>query len=188
MLVTMTTQKKILFYESGDLKEWTKTGEFSTQSRLSDDEESELWGPADMFPLYDEQSKKFRWVLILNLEPGYQVGSGTRYFLGQYDGSKFVLDYDEDITQARYIDYGADFTGLHTLFDFPLSPQYRTGFGWMGNLRYQSKTPTAEWKGSLAFPRNYFLKWFNDRLWVVSQPNLDYALKPLFSNEAYIYD
>lgn len=86
-----------------------------------------------------------RWILIVNVKPGLQKGWATRYFVGQYDGSKFVLQ--DRMDKPRYLDYGADFSNLNTMFDFPLNTKYRTGMAWMGNTEYLDKVPTEEWKG-----------------------------------------
>jgi sucrose-6-phosphate hydrolase SacC (GH32 family) len=86
-------------------------------------------------------------VLILNLEnSGFQRGGGSRYVVGQFDGSKFVAFGDEQ-TQVRYLDYGADFSSVSTFFDFGLNPSQRTGIAWMSSSRYFDKLPTTSFRG-----------------------------------------
>lgn len=58
----------------------------------------------------------------------------------------------------------------------------------MGSSLYMSEVPTQTWKGQLTFPRDYFLRSYNDRFYVGSKPNYDFGLRYLFSGDAYVYD
>ena len=64
-----------------------------------------VWECPDFFQLSTPEGKK--WVLIININPGApNGGSGTQYFIGDFDGKNFTnLNAPE---QALYVDYGKD--------------------------------------------------------------------------------
>lgn len=85
MAVAMSTEKKIRFYNSPDLKQWTQTGEFGPAGATGG-----LWECPDLFELPVDGGEK-KWVLIVNINPGGPAGgSGCQYFVGDFDGKKFT--------------------------------------------------------------------------------------------------
>jgi sucrose-6-phosphate hydrolase SacC (GH32 family) len=92
-------------------------------------------------------------VLIVSLNPGgYQIGSGTQYFLGQWNGKEFIAD---DL-RTRWLDYGRDnYAGI----TFANAPDGRRIFiGWMSNWEYAHSFPTRPWRGAMTLPRELSLK------------------------------
>jgi sucrose-6-phosphate hydrolase SacC (GH32 family) len=90
MTVAMPTEHKVRFYGSPNLKEWTLLSEFGRAGATGG-----VWECPDLFELPLEGSKEKRWVLIINLNPGGLAGgSGGQYFVGQFDGTRFVADKD----------------------------------------------------------------------------------------------
>ena len=72
-----------------------------------------VWECPDLFPLTDPVTGETRWILILNLNPGGpQGGSGTQYFVGDFDGTRFTLDPEFARTleeqEAVWLDWGPD--------------------------------------------------------------------------------
>ena len=91
-------------------------------------------------------------MLIVSLNPGgYQVGSGTQYFLGQWNGKEFIAD---DV-KTRWLDYGRDnYAGI----TFANAPGGRRIFiGWMSNWEYAHTFPTQPWRGAMTLPRELSL-------------------------------
>ncbi len=82
----------LIFYGSPDLKEWVALSEFGRIKGSHDG----VWECPDLFPLKSENGKDY-WVLIENMNPGNpNGGSGTQYFIGQFDGTTFQVDPDFD--------------------------------------------------------------------------------------------
>ncbi len=88
MVVAMSTAKTIRFYGSPDLKEWTFLSEFGPAGATGG-----LWECPDLFALPVDGGEK-KWVLLVNINPGAPAGgSGCQYFVGEFDGKKFVSEY-----------------------------------------------------------------------------------------------
>ncbi|MGW5660678.1 GH32 C-terminal domain-containing protein [Streptomyces sp. NPDC003758] len=89
MAVSLADQHKISFYSSADLKHWTHQSDFGPAGATGG-----VWECPDLFPLpVDGDTKKTKWVLAVNLNPGgIAGGSGAQYFVGDFDGEKFTSD------------------------------------------------------------------------------------------------
>lgn len=76
-------------YGSPDLKTWTKLSEFGKEFGAH----GGVWECPDLFPLTVEGEETKKWVMIININPGApNGGSGTQYFLGDFDGKVFSCD------------------------------------------------------------------------------------------------
>ncbi|HEV7282057.1 MAG TPA: glycoside hydrolase family 32 protein [Pirellulaceae bacterium] len=95
MTVALPAEQKVHFYASNDLKSWKFTGEFGPAGMTQG-----LWECPDLFELPLEsppgstrEGGGSKWVLIVNINPGSPAGgSGCQYFIGEFDGSRFVAD------------------------------------------------------------------------------------------------
>ena len=87
MVVALSAEKKVHFYDSSNFKEWKYAGEFGPAGATGG-----LWECPDLFPLAIE-SGGTKWVLIVNINPGGPAGgSGCQYFVGEFDDKRFVAD------------------------------------------------------------------------------------------------
>ncbi len=76
------------FYGSPNLKEWQLLSEFGKTIGSHDG----VWECPDLFPIIADNGKTY-WVLIENMNPGNpNGGSGTQYFVGQFNGKEFIVD------------------------------------------------------------------------------------------------
>ena len=76
------------FYGSPDLKTWELISEFGKEIGSHDG----VWECPDLFQLQADDGTDY-WVLIENMNPGNpNGGSGTQYFIGQFDGREFTVD------------------------------------------------------------------------------------------------
>lgn len=83
-VMTLATKDRITFYSSSNLKNWTKESEFGEKLGAH----GGVWECPDLFPM--TLNGKTHWVLIVNLNPGGpNGGSGTQYFVGNFDGKYF---------------------------------------------------------------------------------------------------
>jgi beta-fructofuranosidase/levanase len=90
MTVSLSTEHKVRFYGSTNLKEWTLLSEFGPAGATGG-----VWECPDLFELPVQDTGEKRWVLAVNMNPGSIAGgSGGQYFVGQFDGTRFVADKD----------------------------------------------------------------------------------------------
>ena len=148
MTVVLPKERKASFYTSENLKEWRHLSDFGPVGAVDGD-----WECPDLFPLpVDGDENKIKWVLIISLNPGGLTGgSGTQYFIGDWDGKEFKVD---DV-KTRWLDYGRDNYAGVTFND---APNLRRVFiGWMNNWEYAKDFPTDPWRGSMTLPRELTL-------------------------------
>jgi levanase len=91
MTLVKAQDRKVAFYSSKDLKSWTHLSDFGPQGAVGG-----VWECPDLFRLpVDGNQRKQKWVLLVSLNPGgIAGGSGTQYFVGDFDGTTFTPDDD----------------------------------------------------------------------------------------------
>ncbi len=148
-IMALATEKTISFYGSPDLKEWKKLSEFGGEGIGA---RGGVWECPDLFTLtYNGQEK---WVLLVSLNPGApNGGSGTQYFIGDFDGEEFTMD---NLPYPLWLDYGMDnYAGV----TWSNAPNDRKIFiGWMSNWLYAGNVPTHTWRGAMTLPRELSLE------------------------------
>ncbi len=94
MTVSLSAEHKVRFYGSDNLKVWTLLSEFGPAGATGG-----VWECPDLFELPLPATNDKRWVLVVNMNPGSVAGgSGGQYFIGRFDGTRFVADRDSLIT------------------------------------------------------------------------------------------
>jgi fructan beta-fructosidase len=154
-MMTLAVGDHVEFYASKNLKAWVKTGEFGKM----EGGHGGVWECPDLFPLKVEGSNTEKWVLIQNIGRGAIAGgSGTQYFIGNYDGK--VFKNDNKPTDILWLDYGADNYAGVTWNNAP--DNRRLFLGWMSNWLYATKVPTGapagSWRSAMTLPRELSLK------------------------------
>jgi fructan beta-fructosidase len=157
-IMTLAVQNRVSFYSSANLKEWVKESDFG----LKEGAHGGVWECPDLFTL-DHNGKKV-WVLFVSINPGGpNKGSATQYFLGDFDGKRFVSNYKSE----RWIDYGPDnYAGV----TWSNTGNRRIFLGWMSNWTYAMNVPTETWKNAMTIPRELKLKQVGDSLLIASMP------------------
>ena len=136
------------FYKSEDLISWNLLSEFGKESGAH----GGVWECPDLFPLKVSDSGEEKWVLIISINPGApNGGSGTQYFIGEFDGNTFTYDQKEE----KWIDWGTDNYAGITYNNEP--NDQRIFVGWMSNWAYARDTPTREWRSAMTVPRSLSL-------------------------------
>ena len=136
-------------WSSPDLKAWNKISEFGKETGAH----GGVWECPDLFPLKIEGSDEVKWVLLISINPGApNGGSGTQYFIGDFDGKTFTTDQ----TENRWIDLGRDNYAGVTYNDAPNNE--RIFIGWMSNWDYARDTPTEKWRSAMTVPRELTLR------------------------------
>ena len=150
---------QISFYESTDLINWSHLSNFGPAAAVDG-----VWECPDLFPL-DFEGEEI-WVLIVSLNPGGLHGSGTQYFIGDFDGTKFTSRYSTD--EPRWIDYGKDnYAGI----TFNNEPNGKRIFiGWLANWSDVKDHPQTSWTTQMTIPRELGLTSVNGEIVVTQQP------------------
>lgn len=157
-VMTLATKDHITFYSSPDLKTWSKESEFGKEIGAH----GGVWECPDLFPL-DDNGKKV-WVLIVNLNPGApNKGSGTQYFVGDFDGKTFTANQ----TKTRWLDYGPDnYAGV----TWSGTGDRKILIGWMSNWLYANLVPTETWRNAMTLPRDLKVKHVGKDIFLTAQP------------------
>ncbi|MGB3774190.1 MAG: glycoside hydrolase family 32 protein [Leeuwenhoekiella sp.] len=139
-------------YNSSDLKKWTFLSDFGQKMGAH----GGVWECPDLFPLITESGKE-KWVLLISINPGApNGGSGTQYFVGEFDGKKFTTSQKDE----KWIDWGRDNYAGVTFNNMPEAN--RVFIGWMSNWNYGEQTPTEKWRSAMTLPRKLELHDQND--------------------------
>ena len=148
-------------WNSPNLKEWEKVSEFGKEQGAH----GGVWECPDLFKLKVEGTDEEKWVLLISINPGApNGGSGTQYFIGDFDGKTFTSDQKID----RWLDWGTDnYAGV----TFNHSPNAERIFiGWMSNWSYARDTPTDTWRSAMTLPRTLSLGKFGKSYDLINYP------------------
>ena len=142
MVIAKPEEHKIAFFSSSNLKEWELLSDFGPLAATGG-----VWECPDLFSLKDNNGER-QWILIVSLNPGgITGGSGTQYFIGQWDGKIFTTDQKETL----WLDHGRDnYAGV--TFNGTEEDE-RIFLAWMSNWEYANDVPTHIWRGSMTIPR-----------------------------------
>ena len=173
MVVAWPQERKVRFYASRDLKSWSHLADFGPAGATEG-----IWECPDLFPLPVEGApRETRWVLIVNLNPGGPSGgSGSQYFVGDFDGRQFVLEQGASRSGVPggaaplWLDHGPDFYAAVTWSDVPEHDGRRIALGWMSNWEYAQEVPTSPWRSAMTVPRVLTLRRTSEGLRVCQQP------------------
>jgi fructan beta-fructosidase len=164
MVVSMAKEHRIRFYSSTNLKTWNLSGEFGPAGATH----VSNWECPNLFPLRDPKGRQ-KWVLVVGVgDGGPAKGSATQYFVGDFDGDKFVSDNPSN--KKLWVDFGADFYAAQTWSDIPREDGRRIMLAWMNNWDYADKIPTHPWRGQMTFPRKLALAETEDGLRLTQGP------------------
>lgn len=169
--MTLAVQDHVEFWVSNDLKNWKHTGDFGKDVGGH----GGVWECPDLFPLQVANTQETKWVLIVNINPGSpNGGSGTQYFVGDFDGKTFVLDekFKENVAnkQGVWLDYGRDNYAGVTWSDIPKTDGRRIMIGWMSNWDYANQVPTNPWRSACTLPRTLSLTTTEDGYRLLTKP------------------
>lgn len=150
-IMALGAGKKINFYSSDNMLQWNFESSFNDGNRPDN---AFVWECPDLFLLDVDGSEKSRWVLMVSvLAPGGSE-SYVRYWLGWFDGHKFVPEEKEP--RYRLMDYGTDFYAPSTWENEPSNR--RILIGWLNGVGYGAKQPTTHYRGMHTVPREITLK------------------------------
>ena len=160
-IMTLVAGDHAEFYGSDNLKDWELQGEFGADKGAH----GGVWECPDLIPLRVEGTNEEKWVLFISINPGApNGGSGTQYFIGDFDGKNFTTEQTENL----WIDWGTDnYAGV----TFSNTPDQETIFmGWMSNWLYARETPTETWRSAMTLPRKLSLKKVGEKYSLFNYP------------------
>jgi sucrose-6-phosphate hydrolase SacC (GH32 family) len=161
MSVVKPQEYTVAFYQSQDLKQWALLSEFTNKNGTDG-----VWECPDLFPLaVDGDPTKIKWILFVSVNPGGVTGgSGTQFFIGDWNGKEFLAD---DLTM-RWLDYGRDNYAGVTFNDAP--DNRRIYLGWMSNWEYAKDIPANPARGSMTIPRELSLVTIDGKITLLQNP------------------
>jgi fructan beta-fructosidase len=150
---------QISFYSSPNLITWKHLSNFGPTAAIGG-----VWECPDLFPLVIDGEEV--WVLIVSLNPGGLYGSGTQYFIGDFDGTTFVPKYSTK--EPRWLDYGKDNYAGVTFSNEPNGK--RILIAWMSNWEDVKNHPKTSWTTQMTIPRELGLVKVNGEIVLTQQP------------------
>lgn len=152
-------------YSSVNLKEWKKESEFGAMQGAH----GGVWECPDLVEIPVEGTREKKWVLICNLNPGGPFGgSAAQYFVGSFDGKKFV---NESPTQTKWMDWGKD---NYATVTWNNAPDGRCiALGWMSNWQYANNVPTRQYRSANTLARDLTLYCEGQELYLKSTPSVE---------------
>lgn len=150
-------------YSSVNLKEWKKESEFGAMQGAH----GGVWECPDLVEIPVEGTREKKWILICNLNPGGPFGgSAAQYFVGSFDGKKFV---NESPTQTKWMDWGKD---NYATVTWNNAPDGRCiALGWMSNWQYANNVPTRQYRSANTLARDLTLYREGQELYLKSTPS-----------------
>ena len=159
MCVAQPFDKQISFYKSFDLVNWQHLSNFGPAGAVDG-----IWECPDLFPLELEGNEV--WVLLVSLNPGGLYGSGTQYFVGDFDGQIFTPRYSTK--EPRWLDFGKDNYAGVTFNNEPNGK--RIFIGWMANWLDVKDHPETSWTTQMTVPRVLGLTHYQDEIVLTQKP------------------
>lgn len=162
-VMMLAVGQEMQIYSSGNLKEWKKESSFGAMQGAH----GGVWECPDLVEVAVEGSKEKKWVLICNLNPGGPFGgSAAQYFVGSFDGKKFV---NESPTQTKWLDWGKDNYATVTWSNAPAGRCI--ALGWMSNWQYANSVPTTQYRSANTLARDLTLYRAGGELYLKSKPS-----------------
>jgi fructan beta-fructosidase len=157
MAVAWSNQRKVRFYSSPNLKEWTHLSDFGPAGATEG-----VWECPNLFPVEVEgKPGQRKWVLTVNVNDGAPAGgSGCQYFVGDFDGTKFRADRAgrKAVAAPQWVDWARDFYAASTWDNIPASDGRQLGIGWLNNWQYTADVPTSPWRNAMTVPRAFSVR------------------------------
>ena len=161
-VMILAAGQEMQIFSSRDLKEWKYQSSFG----LTHGAHGGVWECPDLVELEVEGTGERKWVLISNINPGGPFGgSATQYFVGIFDGKKFVNGYPGT---TKWMDWGKD---NYATVTWSNAPDGRCiAIGWMSNWQYQNQLPLRGYRGSNTIARELSLYERDGDVYLRSRP------------------
>ena len=164
-VMIVSADKEMRFYDSKNLKDWNYMSSFGEGYGV---QPCQFECP-DMVELsVDGDTNRKKWALIVNVNPGcYFGGSATQYFIGDFDGTKFICDNQPNVT--KWMDWGKDHYATVTWSNAPEGRHI--ALAWMSNWQYANNVPTTQYRSGNSVPRDLSLYTSAGETYLKSSPS-----------------
>lgn len=186
-IMVLAAGQEIRFYSSENLKSWTPLSSFGEGIG----NHNGVWECPDLFQLPVKGGTEKKWVLLVSINPGGpNGGSATQYFIGDFDGEKFIVDneFEREMKEEHdfWVDFGPDNYAGVTWSNVEPSQGGKFFMGWMSNWLYANEVPTDPWRSAMTVARTLQLIKSGPTYRVVSEPvdNLNDYRGTKFSKDA----
>lgn len=162
-VMILAVGQEMQFYSSTNLRDWT------LESRFGEGQGAHggVWECPDLLEMSLDGTDQKRWVLICNLNPGGPFGgSATQYFVGTFDGKRFV---NESPGVTKWMDYGKDHYATVTWNNAPNGRHI--ALAWMSNWQYANSVPTTQFRSANSVPRDLSLYTDGGEVYVKCTPS-----------------
>ncbi len=170
-VMSLAVGDKISFYSSENLKDWTYLSDFGQDLGGH----GGVWECPDLFKLPVQGTDMEKWVLFVSINPGGpNGGSATQYFIGDFDGTQFIVDEEfKDSLEKNHtywIDFGRDNYAGVTWSNATRKDGSKLMMGWMSNWDYAQEVPTESWRSAMTIAREIKLKNDDNTYRLLSSP------------------
>lgn len=170
-VMALAVGQEIQFFTSQDLKEWKEESFFGQGIG----NHNGVWECPDLFQLPVKGTEETKWVLIVSINPGGpNGGSAAQYFVGDFDGSRFIVDKNFEAAMAEdhtfWVDHGRDNYAGVTWSNISANDGAKLHIGWMSNWMYANQVPTHPWRSANTMPRELRLTNHTDSYRLVAEP------------------
>lgn len=160
MIVAKALEKKVKFYTSSNLKDWTWVSDFGPAGNSE-----KSWECPDLFQVsVDENPSLKKWVLVVSIN-----WAQVQYFIGDFDGTSFTL-MENHPTEPLYVDKGLDYYAPRTFQDYDGTLKSTIQMGWVDTWDYAQHVPSQYGKGFWSVPRELALKSYPEGLRLIQKP------------------
>ena len=148
-ICALTVGQEIAFYGSKNLLDWSPLSQYSGEHG----NHGGVWECPELFSLTTDKGVR-KDILLVSIGSGApNGGSGTQYFVGHWDGTKFIPEHEDQ----RYMDWGRDNYAGVNWWNAPTDRGKKLFMGWMSNWDYAQMVPTYKWRSSMTLPRELSL-------------------------------
>jgi fructan beta-fructosidase len=170
-VMSLAAGDKIMFYESKDLKKWNLLSSFGKYFGAH----GGVWECPDFFKLPVLGTEESKWVLFVSIgSGGPNGGSATQYFIGDFDGTNFVLDkeFEKNLNKNHtyWLDFGRDNYASVTWSNARTKDGSKLMIGWMSNWDYAQEVPTEAWRSAMTIARKIQLQKDENGYRLISNP------------------
>jgi fructan beta-fructosidase len=178
-VMILAVHDRIHLYSSPDLIHWSFLSEFGQGTGAH----GGVWECPDLFRMKVKGTNDMKWVMLVSINPGGpNGGSATQYFVGNFDGTRFINESKE----IGWVDWGRDNYAGVTWSNISASDGRRLFIGWMSNWQYANVVPTTVWRNAMTLPRELELMHTEEGYLLVSNPARE--LEILRTEKTQVYE
>ncbi|MCG8441278.1 MAG: glycoside hydrolase family 32 protein [Caulobacterales bacterium] len=153
-IMVLSAGDRAQFYRSTNLVDWSWASDFTAGRGAA----LGVWECPHVCEVPIEGELERRWMLVQSVNPGGRLGgSGTRYYIGRFDGYGFAVDGDFQAVMSaqgdQWLDWGPDNYASISWANLPAGRDRPLVIGWMSNWAYAHASIERPFRGRMTTPR-----------------------------------